>query len=176
MTEQKNRFQITPETKVGKMLNAYPHLEEVLIKMAPAFSKLKNPVLRKTVGKVANLHQVAQMGNISLGLLINTLRKEAGLEQLDGVQLDESVQSDRPEWLDLSRIVNRLDARTIIEQGGHPMGQVMNDINQLKDDEIYELTTPFVPAPLVDMAKGRGFVAWSFEKGPELVKTYFKRN
>ena len=44
---------ITPKTKVGELLDAYPELEPVLMGLAPAFNKLKNPVLRKTIGKVA---------------------------------------------------------------------------------------------------------------------------
>jgi hypothetical protein len=45
--------QIGPETTVGALLEAYPELERVLMEMAPAFAKLRNPVVRRTVAKVA---------------------------------------------------------------------------------------------------------------------------
>ena len=38
---------ISPQTKVGELLDAYPELEKVLFELSPAFSKLKNPILRK---------------------------------------------------------------------------------------------------------------------------------
>ena len=36
---------ITPKTKIAGLLKAYPQLEEILVKMSPAFEKLKNPRL-----------------------------------------------------------------------------------------------------------------------------------
>ncbi|MHC4830644.1 MAG: DUF1858 domain-containing protein [Planctomycetota bacterium] len=46
-----NSLPITPETKVAQLLQHYPELEETLIAMAPAFKKLRNPVLRRSVAK-----------------------------------------------------------------------------------------------------------------------------
>ena len=48
---------ITPKTKVLQLIEAYPHLEDVLIEYVPAFKKLKNPILRNTVAKIATLQQ-----------------------------------------------------------------------------------------------------------------------
>ena len=44
--ENEAKIPITPETKVGEMLEAYPQLEEVLLEISPTFRKLRNPVLR----------------------------------------------------------------------------------------------------------------------------------
>ena len=44
-------FSITPDTRIGTLLEKFPELEETLIELAPSFDKLKNPFLRKTVGK-----------------------------------------------------------------------------------------------------------------------------
>jgi hypothetical protein len=46
---------IGPEMTVGALLEAYPELESVLVEMAPAFAKLRNPVVRRTVAKVAGV-------------------------------------------------------------------------------------------------------------------------
>ena len=50
-----NDFPIEPVTKIAALLDHYPELEDVLIGMAPPFKKLKNPILRKSVAKVASL-------------------------------------------------------------------------------------------------------------------------
>ena len=55
---------ITPKTKVLELIETYPELEDILIEIAPAFKKLKNPILRKTVAKIATLQQAAAIGNI----------------------------------------------------------------------------------------------------------------
>ncbi|MFH0843803.1 MAG: DUF1858 domain-containing protein [Bacteroidota bacterium] len=52
-----NQLLITPKTKVLQLIETFPELEEVLINAVPAFEKLKNPVLRKTVARIATLQQ-----------------------------------------------------------------------------------------------------------------------
>ena len=46
---------IAPKTKVAELIDAYPQLEQVLIDYVPAFEKLRNPVLRKTVARITTL-------------------------------------------------------------------------------------------------------------------------
>ncbi len=166
---------ITPETKIGTMLEKVPELEEVLIKMAPSFSKLRNPVLRKTVAKVATLRQIAQVGGVPLSDLINTLREATGLE---GETRDEETKhaadsSEAPEWFSSDSVVRSFDARPVLDAGGQPVKQVMNQLTELKEGEIFELITPFLPAPIIDMAGKKGYAAWSTEEVNRVVRTYF---
>ena len=74
---------ITPRTLVGDLLTAYPELEERLIKIAPVFKKLKNPVLRRTIAKVTTLKQASIVGKVSLSHLINELRTAVNQSEMD---------------------------------------------------------------------------------------------
>ncbi len=170
MNEQ---LQITPETKISALLDHYPQLEDVLIEMAPAFKKLRNPILRKTVAKVATLRQVAQIGNVPLGTLINKLRSIVGQTTDFEAGAETKDASAQPDWFDPLKIVKSLDARPMIESGQQPMSLVLEELKTLKSGEIYELITPFVPSPLVDIGKKKGYQAWSKQVKPDLIKTYF---
>src|SRR5665647_919529 len=75
---------ISPKTKVGELLDFYPQLESVLLDLSPAFAKLKNPILRKTVARIATLQQAAVVGGLKTDELVNRLRKEAGQNELTG--------------------------------------------------------------------------------------------
>lgn len=46
---------ITPSVTVHTLLLEYPELEDVLIGIASPFKKLKNPILRKSVAKIATI-------------------------------------------------------------------------------------------------------------------------
>jgi hypothetical protein len=59
------KIMITPRTRVGDLLYAYPQLENVLIDMSSAFEKLKNLILRNTIARVATLSQVAAVGGLT---------------------------------------------------------------------------------------------------------------
>ena len=165
---------ITPDTKIGPLLDRYPQLEAPLMKLSPAYAKLKNPLLRKTVAKVATLQQVAKIGEVSIGVLINTLRKELGIEeQWKGGAADKPDIDSVPDWFAQTKIAALLDAAPILEAGEHPLGRVMSDLEKLKAGEIYELITPFVPAPLLDAVNKKGFEVWSQKQSDGSVRWYF---
>jgi hypothetical protein len=169
------KLDITPDTKVGALLDAYPELENKLIALAPAFAKLRNPILRKTVAKVATLRQAAQVGGVGLGTIITTLRREAGLESMDVHDGTSVSASAPPDWFSRDKIAKTFDARPMLESGQHPISIVMKDLDALPDGAIYELITPFLPAPLLDMAKQKGFECWSVNESDELVKSYLTK-
>jgi len=175
VNEKRINLNITPETKVGALLDSYPELEALLIKLAPPFAKLRNPILRKTVAKVTSLRQAAKVGGINIAELVNALRKEVGLSESAGISDDSNgAPGPRPDWL-TNQIAESLDACPIIESGEQPIGIVMPRLRRLSDNQVFELITPFEPAPLMDKAKEQGFSVWFEKMGDTLVKTYFCR-
>jgi uncharacterized protein (DUF2249 family) len=173
--KQAEKLWITPETKVAALLDSYPDLEPVLIQMTPAFAKLRNPVLRKTVARVCTLRQAANMGGVPLGTMIETLRKAAGITASDVPEGDVNPVEDagQPEWVSSRLVVRSLDARPLLQAGEHPVNRVLGDLGELKKGQAYELLTPFLPAPLIDLAKQKGYAAWSKAEAPELYRTLF---
>jgi hypothetical protein len=99
------------------------------------------------------------------------LRSAAGLDEI--IVNDNDGLDNAGERFDLSNISITCDARSDIDSGVQPVGKVLNELKKLKSGEIYELITPFVPAPLIDMAKEKGFRSMHREIESGLVKTYF---
>ena len=87
---------IGPRTRVGELLETWPELEKVLMELSSSFRKLQNPVLRRTVGKVATLQQIAVVGNIPVQSIVNVLRKEVGQDEaiLSGPEDSRNVFTD----------------------------------------------------------------------------------
>ncbi|NOY22061.1 MAG: DUF1858 domain-containing protein [Acidobacteria bacterium] len=166
---------ITPDTKVGTLLDNFPELEPVLMALSPKFEKLKNPVLRKTVAKVANLRQVAKVGDVALPLLINELRRAAGMEEMP-VDTDNPEDTALPSWLNAADPFETMDIRDNIDAGEQPISIVMKKLNTLNAGEILKIIAPFEPAPLIDLAKGKGFAVHlqkENENGP--VDCFFRK-
>lgn len=154
---------ITPQTKVGELLDAYPELEKVLFELSPAFAKLKNPILRKTVAKVATLQQASVVGGLQVGDVVNRLRREIGQSELSDIERPEETAQKAPRWFDDKKIAIRFDAVPLINSGASPMSEIFSRASQLKDDEILEVITPFIPAPIIEKLKERGFESYSIE-------------
>jgi hypothetical protein len=52
-----DKMDLSARTKIDDLLTEFPFLLEFFVKKSPTFSHLKNPIMRKTVGKVATLNQ-----------------------------------------------------------------------------------------------------------------------
>lgn len=166
---------ITPRTKVLKLIETYPQLEEKLIAFVPAFKKLKNPVLRNTVAKITSLQQAAMIGKVEVEELINMLRGEVGqdvVEESEGT----TYNTKQPDWFDENKIHQELLATEMLASGEHPVNQVMADLKILPEGSIYKLVAPFLPAPLIDKAVSLGFQHWVNQKSEEEVVVYFYKS
>jgi len=170
-----SKFTISPRSKVGELLDNFPELESVLIEMSPAFEKLKNPVLRKTVARVATLQQIAVVGGLKVDEIINRLRKASGQDALKETNTDEDyIFQEPPDWFPEAKIVTVFDATTIINSGGSPMNDILRLTNLLKSGEVLELTTQFIPAPIIDMLRGKEFKVYSIRMN-HYIKSYITK-
>lgn len=150
---------ITPKTKVAELLSAYPQLEQALVGYVPAFEKLRNPVLRRTIARITTLQQAATIGNVKVEDLINSLRKEVGQDRFAG-EAAAAYRTERPAWFAEARVTGGLDARGMLAAGEQPVNQVIADLQAMAPGEIYKLAAPFMPAPLVDKASSLGVSHW----------------
>ncbi len=175
MPNKHTNFLITPDTKIFDLLRAYPQTGDLLLKLSPAFAKLRNPILLKTVARVTSLRQAAQIGKIPLGDMISQLRSLVGQGEVDIVENTEISTSKPPDWLEETRIIQNFDARGLIESGGHPLNKVLKDIESLAEGDIYRLISPFLPAPLIEIVQSKGYLTYSNEDNNGEVYTYITR-
>jgi len=175
MPEKNAARAITPESRVGELLETYPQLEEVLISISPTYKALRNPVLRRTVARVATLRQVARVGNVPLAALVNRLRAEVGQGEAEMTAEAEAAAAEAPGWAAETAAARRYDARADIESGGHPMPTVMAELAKLAPGEVFMLLTPFEPAPLIDVAKQKGYAAFTRRAESDLFYTFFRK-
>ena len=165
---------IAPKTKVAELIDAYPQLEQVLIEYVPAFERLRNPVLRRTVARITTLQQAAAIGGVNVEDLINHLRTEVGQDLISG-GAEEAYTTEQPGWFSKERVVAELDAKEMLEAGEQPVNQVIADLDALPRGDIYKLVAPFMPAPLVDKASSLGISHWVTQGDGQESVIYFCR-
>ena len=167
---------ITPKTRIFDLLEAYPGLESVLIEMAPQFSKLKNPVLRKTIARITTLSQAAVIGGLKVEALVNRLRVEVGQSTVDNLLPEGSnYNTTRPDWFQESQIVRRIAIADMLQAGEQPVHEVLGAIHKLDEGQILQVTAPFIPAPLLDKSLSMGCKHWLQAKGDATFEIYFAK-
>jgi hypothetical protein len=55
-----------------------------------------------------------------------------------------------------------------------PLNPLIRRAAELREGEIIELVTTYLPAPAIDIMKGKGFMVWPVEDG-KLTRTYFSK-
>jgi hypothetical protein len=166
---------ITPGTKVGALLEAYPALEELLIACAPAFAKLRNPMLRRTVAKVATLEQAARVGGIRVHDLVRLLREAAGQTGGEPAGGETAAAEEAPAWVNDEWVRFTIDADAMLETGVHPIGKVRACAGELQPGELLKLTSSFRPEPLLETMRRAGLAVFCAEIAPGRHATYMGR-
>src|SRR5512145_515418 len=147
-------MEITSQSKLFDVLEAYPFLEAQIVNIAPPFQNLKNPVLRRTVGKIATLEKVAQIGGMDASKLVNTLRRAVGQVELTGeaaVSLTVEIPrvADDPAWI-AGEPQFTLNGTEMLQHGEVPLGRVNELLGRLETGGYILLVTNFEPSPILD--------------------------
>lgn len=80
-----------------------------------------------------------------------------------------------PDWLKKDKIKMSLDARPLLAQGIHPLEKVQQECAALQAGEIYEIITPFAPAPMIEKMAVTGYETYSECGADGIFHTYFKK-
>jgi hypothetical protein len=157
---------ITPNTKVGELLDAHPGIEDGLIALVPAFAKLKNPVLRATVAKVATLEHAALVGGIPLPDLIGHLRRAVGQSEGTAAPTSGGEATDAwPDWYQAGDVVAELSVARVLAGGDHPLAVSRKLLDQHPRGAIVVLASDFEPAPLLEQVRKMGILAACVRQG-----------
>ena len=84
---------LNPGTKIDDLLRAYPFLTEFFLEKSPKFKHLTNPIMRKTIGKVATLNQVATMGKLDPEKLLDDIAEAIREKTGDTVTISKARPS-----------------------------------------------------------------------------------
>ncbi len=150
-------------TRLFAIFEEYPALEEKVMQMAPIFRNLTNPVLRKTVGKLASVEKVAKIGKLDPGTFLNALRQEAGLPTTDELP-EETIEipQDAPDWISGDPL-HVIDGTAMLAEGVHPIGLINEQMQEAASGEFVLLQTNFPPLPLVEAMEKQGYLVFHKE-------------
>jgi hypothetical protein len=154
---------IDKNTKLLDLLNEHPELEEYVISLAPPFKNLKNPILRKTIGRLATLEKAALMGGLKVNDFMNSIREKLGMEKLIDTDSDNSEGlNSEPVWIKQSA-AHTINGIEMLEQGIHPLNEVFRLMGEINHGEYVLLVTNFTPVPLIDAMEAKGYTVFTKE-------------
>ena len=154
----------------------YPQLEEYLMRLNSKYKKLKNPVLRRTIGRVATLKQVAMIGGYHPLDLVNMIREELGMALLNRGDIEEGMDDGgkKPEWADIAPSVT-IDANELLDSDKNPLAETNKVLKNMKEGEVLLIKSDFLPSPLIDSFKENGKSVYSVKESNKSFLTYIRK-
>ena len=165
---KKEEFIINPESKLSEVIEAFSETESKLESLSDKINKMKTTSFYSNLLKNTTLRQLAQIENMDLSDLIKEMRKEVGQK------VDEDENIDEPAWLKKESIAISYDPTEDLNKGIHPVQKVSEEMSNLEDGKIYQLITGFVPYPLIEAMKNKGYEVYS-KKIDNQIKTFIKK-
>jgi len=164
--------------KISDVLRVYPELLDVLIDTTPAFSRLRNPALRRVQSRLVTVEQAARIAGIDSDALVERLNGAAGghgVEPSAGESVAPGERADqaRPGWLDDTPMALELDVRPFQERGEEPFGAIMSAARDTPVGSMFLLHNTFEPVPLYDVLAMRGFDHWTVNDAADDWRIWF---
>ena len=157
-------MEITIETKIADLLNSRPDMKDILIAINPKFKKLNNPVLRRTLAKLASVKQAAVVGGMDALDLLNQLRVAIGQEPVEsgGVAQVKSGEESAPEWIS-QEVKATFDGNAMLDRDENPLAEITKAMRHFEEGDVITLTVDFKPEPLIDEFLKKGYKVFTKE-------------
>lgn len=168
-------MEIDGSVKIHSLLETYPELEAVLFETSPKFAKLRNPVLRRTVARVATIQNAASVAGIPVHTLINRLRLAVGQQPLpDTDAISGQTPASRPSWTRVLPLAV-FDGDELLAAGQNPLAVVTQTLQTMRSGDVILLKTSFLPAPLVDKMRNLGHDVFAREIDGQTYRTHIRK-
>lgn len=124
-------MELSSKTKVNDILSLYPFLKDYLVGLRPEFKMLDNPLMRKTVGRIASLGKAALIGGLDVRDLLDgiagEIRKQTG-EKIVVVYAEERVDEDAQRLETMKQIIRELHAGKDVESQKKKFADLIKDV------------------------------------------------
>lgn len=151
------------DDRISTVLARDERLLDVLVAASPALAKLRNPILRKTMSKLATVEQAARVAGLDATDLLARLNSAlegkpyeptsgAARKAPSAAEAPPSAILDTPE----DRIVD-LDVREDLRAGREPFGRILEATHRVQAGEVLRLRAIFEPVPLYAVLGRQGF-------------------
>jgi len=165
---------ITLDTKIADLLNSHEDMKDILIDINPKFKKLNNPVLRRTVAKLATIKQAAIVGGMQPLELVNILRGKFDQPLIGDDESDTKDTQEAPKWI-AQEPKESINANELLDQEDNPLAKSFNILREFEAGDILSIASDFKPQPLMDEFEAKGFKVYCQEITDKEFVTYVKK-
>ncbi|MDO6391002.1 DUF2249 domain-containing protein [Pontibacter sp. BT731] len=175
-------MELSATTRISTILRENPAAIEAIVSINKHFEKLRNPVLRKVLASRVTIADAARIGKCRVEDFYEKLEPlgfsiaSKPTHNKRAIPMEADVLEKPAFMANLSQEnIIVLDVRDTIAKGDDPFLQIMDAVNKLSTEQVLCIVNTFEPIPLIAIVRPKGFAYYTETLGPNLVKTYFKK-
>lgn len=151
-------MKFTLKTKISTAIKERPDLKEILPVFHPAFQKLQNPVLSRTLTHLVTVQDAAKIAGVDPEAMLEVMNTPGVPSQLPKKPAN-AESAEMPPWFK-PELVTVLDVRAQLASGDDPFKEIIAATRELPNGGILELIASFEPAPMIRVLQKQGWVSW----------------
>lgn len=151
-------MKFTLKTKISTAIKERPDLKEVLPAFHPAFKKLQNPILARTLTHLVTIADAAKIAGVDPDAMLTVMNIPGVPANLPKKPKTIEV-AEMPPWYK-SNLVTELDVREQLAAGNDPFKEIIAATRELPTGGILDLIASFEPAPMIRVLQKQGWVSW----------------
>ncbi len=155
------------EDRISSVLARDPRMLDVLLATSPTFSHLRNPIMRKTMAKLATVEHAARVAGIDAQQLVARLNAALNGEDWQAAA-GATSQAPAPGSTVPAVVAQATDANTVdcdvrddLRKGQEPFQRIMGAAVRVQPGQLLKLRAIFEPAPLYAVLGKKGFVHYT---------------
>ncbi len=165
---------INENTSIATLLRANPAALDIIVRLAPGFSKLKNPLVRKLMAGRTNIAMAAEIGRVEKDVFFEKL-EVLGFKRLksDTFHEAESAFASKEIFPFNTTQMDILDVRPILQEGTDPLKIILQKLDGLTEGISLQIVNTFIPYPLIKVMEKKGYKAYIQEEDYETIRCTF---
>lgn len=169
---------IRKDDRVASVLARDPGLLEVFVQASPAFERLRNPVMRRTMARLVTVEQAARIANIDTDAFLAKLNHQSGASPMVEAGSSDAPTNIAPEGLlsTPSSRIEDLDVREDLRRGIEPFTTILSAVRSVGPDQVFRLRAIFEPVPLYGVLAKQGFAHYTERFADDDYRVWFYRS
>lgn len=150
---------INENTSIAVLLKHDPRALETIVSIAPGFSKLRNPIVRRLMAGRTTIAMAANIGSCRIEDFYTKLRP-LGFTTAEAEQqaAPKTLFAESEEALNYpTEKIVELDVRPLLNQGIDPLVGIMKKLSEIRSDQALAIVNSFIPSPLINVLSRKGY-------------------
>jgi NitT/TauT family transport system substrate-binding protein len=156
--ENKNIAPVFGKSNVKEILDKYPELKDVLLKLSPKFKRIQNPVMYNTLARFATFIDAAKVTGVSICEILHTINSYLGVEEKLVNSMPECIKEKKDEMeTKYGEEISWQESKELYILNDNTYDDIVEKLSKLKPQHNIIIISADMPEVIIKVIEGLGY-------------------